>query len=167
MSCTPKEALREASIDMPVSPSEQAAGLKPDVPALPEVAAARPETAGESDAHRPIRPESAFVDFAHLKVQLPMTRVLDHLGLTSRLRGAGPQRRCACPIHRGDQRGRTFSVNVETDVFRCFDAQCAAQGDVIDLWSRVKGLPLRDAALDLVHTFQLEPCPPGTEKRNG
>ena len=31
-----------------------------------------------------------------------------------------------------------------------------------------QGLSLRDAALDLVHTFGLEPAPrPGTEKRNG
>jgi hypothetical protein len=29
-----------------------------------------------------------------------------------RLHGSGPQRRCACPIHRGDNRGRTFSVNL-------------------------------------------------------
>jgi hypothetical protein len=38
--------------------------------------------------------------------------------------------------------------------------------DVIDLWARLRGLPLRDAALDLVHTFGLEPAP-RTEKRNG
>jgi hypothetical protein len=41
---------------------------------------------------------------------------------------------------------------------------------VIDLWSAVQGLALRDAALDLVRIFGLEPAPPtnpGTEKRNG
>ena len=72
--------------------------------------------------------EDAFVDFAHLKRQLPMARVLDHLGLTARLRGSGPQRRCACPIHRGDGRGRTFSVNLDDNVFQCFDASCGKQG---------------------------------------
>jgi hypothetical protein len=36
-------------------------------------------------------------DFAHLKEQLPMRRVLDHLGLSEGLRGSGAQRRCACP----------------------------------------------------------------------
>jgi hypothetical protein len=39
---------------------------------------------------------------------------------------------------------------------------------VIDLWASVNGQSLRDAALDLVHTFGLEPVPrPATEKRNG
>ena len=100
--------------------------------------------------------------------QLPITRVLDQLGLTSRLRGNGPQQRCTCPIHRGDARGRTFSVHLDQNVFQCFDAQCGKKGDVIDLWASVMGLSLRDAALDLVRTFGLEPAPAhGTEKRNG
>jgi hypothetical protein len=38
---------------------------------------------------------------------------------------------------------------------------------VIDLWAAVHGYSLRQAALDLVDTFGLEPAPRGTEKRNG
>jgi DNA primase len=84
------------------------------------------------------------------------------------LRGGGPQRRCACPIHRGDGRGRTFSVNLSDNVFCCFDSRCGKQGDVIDLWAAVKQLSLREAALDLLHTFNLEPArAKGTEKRHG
>jgi DNA primase len=90
------------------------------------------------------------------------------LGLLSRLRGDGPQRRGPCPLHRDDGRGRTFSVNLDANVFHCFDKQCQQKGDVIDLWAAVNGLSLRDAALDLVRTFHLEPAPAdGTEKRNG
>jgi hypothetical protein len=39
----------------------------------------------------------------------------------------------------------------------------------MDLWASVMGMSLRDAALDLVRTFDLEPTPlgKGTEKRNG
>ena len=82
--------------------------------------------------------------------------------------GAVPQRRCACPLHRGDARGRTFSVNLDENVFQCFDARCGKKGDVIDLWAAVHGQSLRAAALDLVRTFGLEPAPRGgTEKRNG
>jgi DNA primase len=93
---------------------------------------------------------------------------LDQLGLSPRLRGRGAQRRGACPLHRGDARGRTFSVNLDDNVFQCFDKKCGQQGDVIDLWAAVKGLSLRAAALDLVNTFGLEPAPRGgTEKRNG
>jgi hypothetical protein len=74
----------------------------------------------------------------------------------------------ACPIHRGDGRGRTFSVNLSENVFCCFEARCGKQGDVIDLWAAVKQLSLREAALDLVRTFQLEAAPAkATEKRNG
>ena len=111
--------------------------------------------------------ESTAVDFAHLKRQLPLARVLDQLGLSARLRGSGPQRRGACPLHRGDARGRTFSVHLEANVFQCFDKQCGQKGDVIDLWAAVHGLSLRAAALDLVRTFGLEPVPrSGTEKRS-
>src|SRR4029077_9648709 len=117
--------------------------------------AACEDTVGESAVVN----EYTAIDFAHLKGQLPLTRVLDHLGLTNRLRGSGAQRRCSCPIHRGDARGRTFSVNLVENVFQCFERTCGKKGDVIDLWSSVKGMTLREAALDLVRTFHLEPSP--------
>ena len=142
---------------------EQAAGRKPVEPARSAVTAA----CEGNVADRPGPDQGTSVDFSHVRRQLPMARVLDQLGLTPRLRGAGPQRRCACPIHRGDARGRTFSVNLEQHVFQCFEPRCAAKGDVIDLWARLQGLSLRDAALDLVRTFDLEPTPRGTEKRSG
>ena len=71
-------------------------------------------------------------------------------------------------IHCGDARGRTFSVNLDDNVFHCFDKACGQQGDVIDLWAALHHLSLREAALDLVQTFDLEPATvPGTEKRHG
>jgi transposase len=149
--------------DNVLSIEEEAAGRKPVEPARSAVTATSPAIVADPAP----RGESRAIDFAHLKRQLPLERVLDHLGLLARLRGAGPQRRCPCPIHRGDQRGRTFSVNLDTNVFQCFDKACGKKGDVIDLWSSVNGLSLRDAALDLVRTFHLEPAPQGTEKRNG
>jgi DNA primase len=81
------------------------------------------------------------------------------LGLATRLSGTGPQRRGPCPIHRGDARGRSFSVHLDDNVFACFDPACAAKGDVIDLWAAVNCMSLRQAALDLVQTFGLEPAP--------
>jgi transposase len=157
-------AARAAS-DSPMSASGQAAGHKPDTePAGSVVTAACTDTVGGPEAIG----EGTAVDFAHLKRQLPLARVLDQLGLAERLRGRGPQRRGPCPLHRGDARGRTFSVNLDANVFQCFDRQCGQKGDVIDLWAAVHGLTLRAAALDLVRTFGLEPAPrPGTEKRNG
>jgi transposase len=151
-----------ASTDADASPNQvQAASHTLDEPAESVVTA----TCGASVA----QPGSGlWLDFAHLKAQLPMSRVLDHLGLTPRLKGSGPQRRCACPIHRGDGRGRTFSANLESNVYQCFDARCQSQGDVIDLWSALTQQDVRSAALDLVAVFGLEPSPPsGPEKRNG
>ena len=142
---------------------KQAARPKPDAPARTEVIAACPDTVAEPE---PVG-EGAFVDFTHLTKQLPLARVLDQLGLLARLKGSGPQRRGPCPLHRGDGRGRTFSVNLDKHVFCCHAATCGRQGDVIDLWAAARSLSLREAALDLVRTFGLEPAPRGTEKRHG
>src|SRR5215207_4259378 len=144
----------------------QAAGHTLDEPARSVVTATCAATV--ADPEPAVDGAGVWLDFAHLKRQLPMSRVLDHLGLTQRLKGAGAQRRCACPIHRGDGRGRTFSVNLATNAYQCFDARCGGQGDVIDLWAALSQRDVRSAALDLVHVFALEPCPTGgTEKRNG
>src|SRR5262249_10412910 len=126
----------------------QAAGHTPVEPAQPVVTAARTDNVTEAAAPG----QGRGVDFAPVKRQLPIARVLDHLGLTPRLRGQGPQRRGPCPIHRGDARGRTFSVHVAENVFQCFAAECGRRGDVIDLWASVNGQSVRDAALELVQT---------------
>jgi transposase len=145
-------------------PKERDAGPKPVEPAQTEVTAPRPDTVANSS----VPGEGMAIDFTHVKQQLPIARVLDHLGLSARLKGTGTQRRCPCPIHRGDARSRTFSANLNENVYQCFDASCGSKGDVIDLWAAVRGLSLRAAALDLVHTFGLEPsAPTGTGKRNG
>ncbi len=151
--------------DNGVSVESQAAGHKPDVvPAQPVVTAACADSVAEDTRVG----ESSAVDFAHVKAQLSLSQVLDQLGLLVRLRGNGPQRRGPCPLHRGDGRGRSFSVNLEANVFQCFDKSCCHKGDVIDLWAALHGLSLREAALDLVRTFGLEASPRhGTEKRNG
>jgi DNA primase len=127
----------------------------------------RAACAGTVASHQVVG-EGSFIDFGHLKGQLSLERVLGQLGLLGRLRGSGAQRRCACPIHRGDGRGRTFSVNLQDNVFCCFEARCGQKGDVIDLWAALHHLDLRAAALDLIRTFGLEPAPVRrTEKRDG
>src|SRR5829696_2293227 len=162
----PWEGPNESIAGTPGPNEVQAAGHTLDEPARSVVTAACASTV--ADAGPAVDGAGVWLDFAHLKRQLPMSRVLDHLGLGVRLKGTGPQRRCACPIHRGDGRGRTFGVNLEANVYQCFDARCRSQGDVIDLWAALGQRDVRAAALDLVHVFGLEPCPTGgTEKRNG
>lgn len=159
----------DSECDNEVSEENQAAGLTQSAePARKEVTATRASTVAAPA--QPVESPAAnvWLDFAHLKSQLPMSRLLEHLGLSAKLKGSDVQKRCACPIHRGDGRGRTFSVNLSANVFQCFDARCQKQGDVIDLWAALHQQSLREAALDLVRTFDLEPAPPTrTEKRNG
>jgi hypothetical protein len=149
----------------PVGAQDQAAGLKESAkPALKEVTAA----CDASLAHDAEPDQHAFVDFAHVKAQLPIARVLEHLNLTRKLHGAGAQKRSACPIHCPHSHGRPFSVNLDDNVFQCFSPRCQKKGDVIDLWASLHHQDLRQAALDLIRTFVLEPAPSqATEKRKG
>lgn len=158
-------SVETSSSDNDMSVKSQAAGHKPETePAESVVTAACADSVAETTSVG----ESRVVDFALLKGHLSLTQVFDQLGLLTRLRGSGPQRRGPCPLHRGDGRGRSFSVNLEANVFQCFDKQCGHKGDVIDLWAALHGLSLREAALDLVRTFGLHACAhPATEKRNG
>jgi len=109
-----------------------------------------------------------WIDFEHVKSQLPLQRVLEHLEVLTTLRGGASQRRGPCPVHakNGQQKGRTFSVQLDKNVLQCFDPKSGIKGDVIDLYAVMKGLNLRDAAVELVRIFNLEPAP-GTEKRHG
>jgi transposase len=131
----------------------------------PSDSARSPGPDTNSDIHMSQHVVSPWLDFAHVKSQLPIQRVLEHLNLFAQFRGRGSQWRGPCPVH-GQGKGRTFSVHLEQNVFHCFDAKCAIKGDVIDLWAAIKGLKLREAALELVALFNLEPAPP-TEKRHG
>ena len=95
------------------------------------------------------------VDFALLRSQITLERVLERLRLLEGLRGSR-QRRGTCPIHRSQNpRSRTFSVNLDRNVFQCFDATCGASGNVLDFWAAFHRLSLYEAALHLAQTFGL------------
>jgi transposase len=99
---------------------------------------------------------SGTVDFDFLRQQMTMDRVLDHLGILAGLRGGGAQRRGPCPIHSSAGAGeRTFSVHLGKNIFQCFQDDCRAHGNVLDLWAAVHHLPLSEAALHLAATFGL------------
>lgn len=96
------------------------------------------------------------VDFTFVREQVTMEQVLRHLGLLDGLHGRGRQRRGCCPLHGGTSaKDRTFSVHLGKHVFQCFQADCGAKGNVLDLWSALHRLPLYDAALHLAETFGL------------
>lgn len=190
----PEQSAAEGGLSEGLSVSAQAAGHKnPDMPGWSVVTAAcASATVAQRPAARnaPVAAASAplsdtpasrtrrghgarsWIDFEHVKSQLPLERVLEHLGVLATLRGSAQQRRGPCPLHTterrsgGRRRGCTFSVHLGENIFQCFDKQCGRKGDVIDLWAALKGVKLRDAALELVTLFNLEAAP-GTEKRNG
>ncbi len=110
-------------------------------------------------------PPPAPIDFAAIRRQVTMERILNHLGYLDRLIGSGPQRRGPCPLHADEHpRGRSFSVNLDKNVCQCFHPPCGLKGNVLDLWARYHRLPLREAAVNLAETFSLDT--PRTEKRN-
>jgi len=98
--------------------------------------------------------------------------VLHRLGHLDRLKATGSEHRGPCPVHGcDDDHHRSFSANIEKNVFCCFSPSCGAKGNVLDLWAAVHKLPLREAALDLVATFHLavsnaEKRQPVTPSRN-
>jgi transposase len=141
----------------PTVVNETAVGHKPDVPAEIVVTTATttvvPTPAPVKPSNRSARPK---VDFAFLRQQVSMEQILSRLGLLEGLRGRGQQRRGPCPIHghTGDTQP-TFSAHLGKHLFQCFQADCRAQGNVLDLWAAVHHLPLYEAALHLAETFQL------------
>lgn len=139
---------------------EDAVGHKRDEPAGKVVTTApsrvEPKTPAVKPAAPSIRVARPRVDYAFLRQHTSMEQVLAHLGLLSQLRGDGEQRRGPCPLHSHPAAAeRTFSVNLSKNIFRCFHAECAVQGNALDLWAAVHRLPLYEAALHLAETFGL------------
>jgi len=161
---TPVRSVVTAACDA-VSVTEAAAPGNHPVAAAPAVAAGADLSPQASPA--PSTAATApWINFAHLKTQLPLQRVLEHLGLFPALRGRSSQRKGSCPVHAPSGKARTFSVNLDKNLFQCFHPPCGCKGDVIDLWAALHKLSLRDAAVNLMQTFNLEPAP-RTEKRHG
>jgi hypothetical protein len=134
----------------PTLPNVETAAPKNQLgePVAPATRSTEPATAKRSS-----RPK---IDFAFLRQQVTMEQILRHLGLFDGLRGRGLQRRGPCPIHGNptDKPG-TFSAHLGKNVFQCFKADCAAQGNVLDFWAAVHHQPLYEAALNLAETFHL------------
>jgi DNA primase len=112
----------------------------------------------------------AGVDFAAVRDAIPMASVLELLKFVPDDQH-GSQLRGSCPVHGSQNRGGpSFSVNLAKNAFRCF--KCGAAGNQLDLWAKVHGLSLFDAAVDLCKHANI--VPPGltasiaadTEKRN-
>jgi len=157
---------RAQSANMTPTPIEQpepektAAGHKRHMPQKKVV------TAAKSSVQPPCEPvkqvsngHRGSIDYAYLRQQVTMERVLSHIGFLDRMRGKGPERRGPCPLHGSDSaKGRSFSVNLRKNVYKCFHPD-GSQGNVLDFWQSLQNLPLYDAAKHLANTFHLATKP--------
>ncbi|MCA9239583.1 MAG: hypothetical protein KDA37_05265 [Planctomycetales bacterium] len=106
--------------------------------------------------HQPDQ-QSPLLDFAALRKEVTIGMVLELIEWRPVSR-TGPQLRGPCPVHKSQtERSRSFSVNLERNVFQCFGAGCEARGNQLDLAAAVFGLPLREAALELCASLGIEP----------
>ena len=94
------------------------------------------------------------IDFEAVR-RVPITAVLDRLGILSDLRRVGRQLAGPCPIHKGTNR-RQFTVNPNTNVWFCF-GDCRAGGSTIELVAALEGVALRDAARLIGEWFAMHP----------
>lgn len=88
-----------------------------------------------------------LIDYRAVRQQIPMQRVLDLIGYRATSR-RGHQLRGPCPLHAAKPSHlRCFSVNLRSDLFRCFS--CGARGNQLDLWAQLHSVSLYTAAADL------------------
>ena len=92
-------------------------------------------------------PELAPIDYAALRAQIPMIRVLDLLGFRP-LCGRSPQLRGHCPPRNCPPvMPPRLSVNLQRHIYRCF--ACGSAGNQLDLWAAAQQLSLPAAAIHL------------------
>lgn len=95
-----------------------------------------------------------WVDFKVIKEAVDFQMVLDHYDIKG-LTNSGDELRGPCPIHKGGQQGKTFSVNMHKNAFKCFYVGCEARGNVLDFVAAMENCSVRDAALKLQEWFRV------------
>jgi transposase len=141
-------------------------GQSPERQAVTSAPSIIPPSSGAGKAPGPVpaAPAKPRVDFAELRGQITIEQVLRELQWWDKLPGHGCQRRGPCPIH-GDSstsHERSFSVELDKNIFQCFDASCRAKGNALDLWAQSQHLPIAQAAEDLAQRLKIRP-----EQRRG
>ncbi|MFI5091409.1 MAG: transposase [Terriglobales bacterium] len=134
-------------------------GQRPERQAVTPAASTIPPGSRASNTPGAAQALPAFgrrLDFARLRQQISIEQVLRELHWWDCLKGCGPQRRGPCPIHEpSTTHGRCFSVNLDKNVFQCFDASCGVKGNVLDLWAQSQHLSIPQAAENLAQRFDV------------
>ena len=98
--------------------------------------------------------KTEWVDFKSIKASVTVQMVLDHYDIKGLIR-SDDELRGPCPIHKGSQRTKTFTVNVSKNAFKCFYDACNARGNVLDFVSAMERCSVRDAGLKLQGWFKV------------
>lgn len=88
---------------------------------------------------------SSFIDFKEVKEKVSLEEVAHRLNLP--LKPSGDQFRGCCPLCDGDD-PRSFVITPSRGLYYSFC--CEAGGDQISLYATVKGIPLKQAAKELL-----------------
>jgi hypothetical protein len=96
--------------------------------------------------------DKRWVDFKAVKETVTMEKVLAHYGITN-LKRNDNELRGPCPIHQGNARAQSFSVNIFKNVFKCFS--CGSRGNVLDFVAMMEECTVKDAALKLAEWFKV------------
>jgi len=108
-----------------------------------------------------------WVDFKSVKACVNMQMVLDRYGIKGLVK-IGDELRGPCPIHKGSQRSKNFTVNTRKNAFKCFSVGCGARGNVLDFVATIENCSIRDAALKLQSWFAIgESAASSGEEREG
>lgn len=94
------------------------------------------------------------IDYPELRRRLRPQAVLAALGWRPRTTYRG-QWRGPCPVHGStDLRSTVFSVNTHRGVWQCF--KCHQHGNLLELYARLRYLPLHAAAVELADRCGVE-----------
>lgn len=98
-----------------------------------------------------------WIDFNEIRSRVSLVMVLDHFGLTARMKREGHKLIGPCPVHGGDS-PRAFHADLDKNLWHCF-TRCKRGGNQLDFVAAKEGMTVRDAALWLKRTF-LDGTPP-------
>src|SRR5260370_21996030 len=98
--------------------------------------------------------KTEWVDFKRLKEAVDMQMVLDHYSIKNLVKH-GDEVRGACPIHKGSERSKNFTVNIRKNAFKCFSKDCGASGNILDLVVGMEECTVREAGIKLQEWFKV------------
>lgn len=101
--------------------------------------------------------QRVWINFKELRARLKAEAVLHLHGVELNRKGDQHQGCCPLPLHQGDRRAQSFSVNLEKGIFQCFG--CKAKGNILEFAALMKGVnpedggALRSVAVELQSKF--------------